>query len=171
MPSTGQVVDHLVVGRGHDFHRMQQGLANNGIVRPKSLTTENKTCWTIDLTLTRREMLPIVTMVALLKPDRILPAKLSQLREMLICLKAGSCNWSAALLGSTNTLCKSKSLIHKVSTSASLSGVMTMDGLIGGKDIGSLIGWISLLLYGIWMVITRAWNVAAHNILLFWHLD
>ena len=48
---------------------------------------------------------------------------------------------------------------------------MTLDGLIEGKDIGPLISWIALLLYGMWMVFTRAWVVAARNSLLFWHLD
>ena len=85
-------------------------------------------------------MSPIVTMVAPLKPDRILPAELSLSKEMFICLKAGSCNRSAALPGSTSTQCTSKSLIHNISTSASWCGVMTLDGLIGGKDIGSSIG-------------------------------
>ena len=32
LPSTDQVADHLVVGRGHDFHRIQPGSVNNGIV-------------------------------------------------------------------------------------------------------------------------------------------
>ena len=85
-------------------------------------------------------MSPMVTVVAPLKPNRILPAKLSLSKEMFICLNAGSYNRSAALPGSTSTLWTSKSLIHKVSTSASWCGIMTLDGLIGGKDIGSSIG-------------------------------
>ena len=85
-------------------------------------------------------MSPIVTMVAPLKPNRILPAELSLSKEMFLCLKAGSCNRSTALPGLTSTLCTSKSLIHKVSTSASWWGVMTLDGLIRGKDIGPSIG-------------------------------
>ena len=106
----------------------------------RSLTTENKICWTTSPALTGRAMSPIVTVVALLKLDMILPDELNLSKEMLICMKAGSCNRSAALPGSTSNLCTSKSLIHKVSTSASWCGVMTLDGLIGGKDIGSSIG-------------------------------
>ena len=75
-------------------------------------------------------------MVAPLKPDRILPDELSLSKEMFICLNAGSCNRSAALPGLTNTMCTSKSLIHKVSTSASWCGTMTLDGLVGGNDMG-----------------------------------
>ena len=37
LPGTGQVVDHLMVGRGHDFHRMQPGSAKNGIVQAQVL--------------------------------------------------------------------------------------------------------------------------------------
>ena len=44
---------------------------------PKSSTIENKTSWTIDLALIGRAMSPMVTVVAPLKPDRILPAELS----------------------------------------------------------------------------------------------
>ena len=116
-------------------------------------------------------MLPIIIVVSSLKLDRILPTKLSLSKEMFICLKAGSCNRSTALPGSTNTLCTSKSLIHKVSTSASWCGVMTLDGLIGGKDIRSSIDWIALLLSGTWMVFTWARTVAACNILFFCRLD
>ena len=112
-------------------------------------------------------MSPIVTVVAPLKQDKILPTELSLSKEMLICLKAGSCNKSITLSRSTSTLCTSKSLIHKVSTSASWCGVMTLDGLIGGKNIGSSIGWIALLLSGTWMVFTRAQTVAACNSLFF----
>ena len=85
-------------------------------------------------------MSPIVTVVAPLKPNMILPAELNLSKEMFICLKVGSYNRSAALPGLTSTLCTSKSLIHKVSTSASWCGVITLDRLIGGKDIGSSIG-------------------------------
>ena len=113
-------------------------------------------------------MLPIITVVAPLNPDRILLAELNLLKEMFICLKAGNCNRSAALPGSTSI---SKSLIHRVSTSASWCGVMTLDGLTGGKDIGSSISQIALLLYGMWMIFTRARAVAARNNLLFWRLD
>ena len=99
-------------------------------------------------------MSPTVTVVTSLNPDMILPAKLSLLKKMFICLKVGSCNRSDALPGSTSTLCTSKSLIHRVSISASWGGVMTLDRLTGGKAIGSLIGWIALLLSGTWMVFT-----------------
>ena len=94
-------------------------------------------------------MSPIVTMVAPLKPNMILPAELSLSKEMFIYLKAGNCNRSAALPGSTSILCTSKWLIHKVSTNASWYGVMTLDELTGGKDIGPSIGWTTLLLSGV----------------------
>ena len=68
-------------------------------------------------------MSPIITVVAPLNPDIILPSKLSLSKEMFICLKAGSCNRSVALSRSTSTLCTSKSLIHSVSTSASWCGL------------------------------------------------
>ena len=138
---------------------------------PKSSTTKNKTYWTTGPVLIGREMSPVVTMVAPLKLDRILPTKLSLSKEMFICLKAGSCNRSAALPRSTRTLCTSKSLIHKVSTSASWCGVMTLDRFIGGKDIGPSIGWIALLMSGTWIVFIQARIVAARNSLFFWCLD
>ena len=106
-------------------------------------------------------MSPIVTVVAPLKPDRILPAELSLSKEMFICLKAGSCNRLAVLPGSTNTLCTIKSLIYKVRTSASRCRVMTLDGLIGGMDIGSSIGWTALLQSGAGMVFIWDRTVAA----------
>ena len=84
-------------------------------------------------------MLPIIIMVAPLNQNMILLAKLNMSKEMFICLKVGSCNRSAALLGSTSALSTSKSLIHRVSTSASWCRVMTLNGLTGGKDIGSSI--------------------------------
>ena len=110
-------------------------------------------------------------MVAPLNPNRILPAELNLSKEMFICLKAGSCNRLAALPGSTSTLCTSKSLIHRVSTGASWCRVMTLDGLTRGNDIGLSIGWIALLLSGVWMVFTRARVVAARKSLFFWGLD
>ena len=83
----------------------------------------------------------MVIVVAPLNPDRrILQAELSMSKEMFICLKAGNCNKSATLLGLTGTLCTSKSLIHRVSKSASWCGVMTLDWLTGGKNIGPSIG-------------------------------
>ena len=138
---------------------------------PRSSITENKTCWTSGITLTRRAMSLIMIVVALLKPDRILPAKLCLSKEMFIFLKAGRFNRSVTLPRSTSTLCTSKLLIHKVSTSASWCGVMTLDGLIRGNDIGSSIGWISLLLFGTWMVFTRARTMAVRNNLFFWRLE
>ena len=116
-------------------------------------------------------MLHIVTVVALLNPNRILPTEFILSKEMFICLKASSCNKSVAVPRSTNTLCTSKSLIHRVSTSASWCEVMTLEGLTGGKDIGLSIDWIALLLFGTWIVFTRAQVVAACNSLLFWLLD
>ena len=32
LSSSGQVVDHLVVGRGRGFHHMQSGSANDGVI-------------------------------------------------------------------------------------------------------------------------------------------
>ena len=71
----------------------------------------------------------MVTVVAPLNPDKTLFVELSFSNGMFICLKAGSCSRLAALLGSTSTLCTSKLLIYKVSTSASWYGVTTLDGL------------------------------------------
>ena len=90
-----------------------------------------------------------------------MPVELSLSSGTFIYLKAGSCNRSAALLGSTRTLCTSKLLMQKVSTSASWCGVMTLDGLMGGKDMGSLIGNIALPLSGVLMVFTRVRTMAA----------
>ena len=115
-------------------------------------------------------MSPIVPVVASLNSNRILPAERNLSKEMFICLKTGSCNRLGALLGLTST-CTSKSLIHRVSTSASWCGVMTLDGLTGGKDIWPSIGWIALFLSRMWMVFTRARVVGARNSLLFWRLD
>ena len=94
-------------------------------------------------------------MVAPLNLDKILPAELSLSSGTFICLKAGSCNKLVALPGSTNTLCTSKLLMHKVSISASWCGVMTLDRLMGGKDMGSLIDCIGLLLSRVLMEFTR----------------
>ena len=126
-------------------------------------------------------MSPIVTVVASLKLDKILPVELSLSKEMFICLKAGKemficlkagrCNRSAAVPGSTSTLCTSKLLTYKVSTSASWCGVMTLDRFIGGNNIRSSIGWITLLLSGTLIVFTWALTVAAHKNLFFWCLD
>ena len=64
-------------------------------------------------------MSPSIMVVTLLKPERIRPIEFSIPVESFIWLKAGSCNKYAALLGSTNTMCTSKPLIHRVSTIAS----------------------------------------------------
>ena len=138
---------------------------------PRSSTTENKTCWTTSSTMTGREISPIVIVVAPLKQDWTLSVELSLSKEMFICLNAGNCNRSVALPRSISTLCTSKSLIHKVGTSASWCGLMTLDELIGGKDIRSSIGWTALLLSGAWMVFIRARTVAVRNNLFFWRLD
>ena len=116
-------------------------------------------------------MWPIVNVVAPLNSDRILLAELSLSKEMFIYLKAGSCNKSVAMPGLTSTLCTPKSLIHRVSMSASWCRVMTLDGLTRENDIGSSIGWIALLLYGMWMVFTQARVVATSYNLVFWRLD
>ena len=103
----------------------------------------------------------MVSVVAPLNPDKILPAEMSLSTGTFIYLKAGSCNKSVPLPGSTITLCTSKLLMHKVSTSASWCGVMTLDGLMGGKDMGSSTGYIPLLLFRVLMVFTQAQTVAA----------
>ena len=113
----------------------------------------------------------MVSVVAPLNPDKILPAELSLSSGTFICLKAGSYSRSAALLGSTSTLCTSKLLMHKVSTSASWCGVMTLDGLMGGKDIGPSIGCIALLLSEVLMVFTRVCTVASCSSFLLCRLD
>ena len=97
----------------------------------------------------------MVSVVSPLNPDKILPAELSLSSRTFIFLKVGSCNKSTALPGSTGTLCTSKLLMHKVSTSASWCEVMTLDGLIGGKDMGPSTGCIALLLSGVLMLFTR----------------
>ena len=121
---------------------------------PKSSIIENKTCRVTAPALTGRAISPMVRVVAPLNPDKLLPAELSLSSRTFICLKASSCNMSAALLGSTDTLCTSKLLMHKVSTSALWCGVMTLNGLMGGKDMGPSTGCIALLLPGLLMVFT-----------------
>ena len=64
-------------------------------------------------------MSPSVVVVAPLKPERTHLTKFNIVEESFIWLKAGSCNKSVALVGSTSTLCTSKPLIQRVSTSAS----------------------------------------------------
>ena len=64
-------------------------------------------------------MSPNVVVVALLKPKRIRSAGFNIPEESFIWLKVDRCNKSVALPESTSTLCTSKPLIHRVSTSAS----------------------------------------------------
>ena len=78
-------------------------------------------------------------------------------------LSSGSYNRSIALLRSTSTLCTSKLLIHKVSTSASWCGVMTLDGLMGGKDRRPSTGCIALLLSKVLIVFTQVRTMAANS--------
>ena len=102
-------------------------------------------------------------MVALLNPEKILLAELSLSSGAFICLKVGSYNRSAVLQRSTSTQCTSKLLMHKVSTSASWCGVMTLNGLMGGKDMGPSTGCIALLLSEVLMVFTRVRTVATRS--------
>ena len=95
------------------------------------------------LALIGRAISPTVSVVAPLNLDKILSAELSLSNDTYICLKAGSCNKSAVLPGSTSTLCTSKLLMHKVRTSASWCGVITLDELMGGKDMGPSTGCIA----------------------------
>ena len=97
----------------------------------------------------------MVSMVATLNSKKILTTELSLSSETFIFLKAGSCNRSAALPRLTSTLCTSKLLMYKVGTSASWCGVMNLDGLMGGKDMGPLTCCIDLLLSGVPTVFTR----------------
>ena len=83
------------------------------------MTIENKTCWVTGPACTGSVTSLSVVVVALLKPERISPVEFSIPNESSILLKASSCNKSVALPGSTNTLCTSKKLINRVSTSAS----------------------------------------------------
>ena len=85
---------------------------------PRSSTTENKTYWVIGPTCIGSVISPSIVVVVPLKPERIRSAEFNFSGEIFIWLKAGSCNKSAALLGSTSTLCTSKPLIQRVSISA-----------------------------------------------------
>ena len=110
-----------------------------------------------------RAISPMVSVVAPLNPDKIMPAELSLSSRTFICLTAGSCSKLATLPGSTSTLCTSKLLMHKISTSALWCGVMTLDGLIGGKDMGPSISCIAPMLSRVLMVFTRARTMVAHS--------
>ena len=105
----------------------------------------------------------MASMVSPLNLDKIHPTELSLSSGTFICLKAGSCNRLVTLVGSTSTLCTSKLLMHKVSTSALWCGVMTLDGLMEGKDIGPSTGCIALLLSEALMVFTWVRTVAARS--------
>ena len=105
----------------------------------------------------------MVSVVAPLNPNKILPDELSLSSGTFIFLKAGSYNRLVALPGSISTMCISKLLMHKVSTSASWCGVMTLDGLMGRKDMRLSIGCIALPLSRVLMVFTRARTVAARS--------
>ena len=87
-------------------------------------------------------MSPSVVVVALLKPERIHPVEFNIHEESFIWLKAGSCNKSVALPESTSTLCKSKPLIQRVSTSVSQWGTMTLFRFTEGQDMGPFIGLV-----------------------------
>ena len=95
--------------------------------------------------------------------NKVLLAQLSLSSGTCICMKAGSCNRSAALPRSTSTLCTSKLLMHKVRIGASWCGVITLDGLMGGKDMGSSISCIASLLSRVLMVFIWARTVAARS--------
>ena len=81
--------------------------------------TENKTCWVTGPACAGSVMSLRVVVVALLKLESIRSAEFNIPKESFIWLKAGSYNKFAALPGSTSTLCTSKPLIHRASTSAS----------------------------------------------------
>ena len=106
-------------------------------------------------------MSPSVVVVASLKIERTRPAKFNIREESFIWLKAGSYNKSTALLGSTSTLCATKPLIQRVSTSAHNGGTMTLFGFIGEKDIGPSIDLVSSRLPLVWTVFTWALTVVA----------
>ena len=64
-------------------------------------------------------MSPSVVVVVPLKPEMTRPIEFNISEESLIWLKAGSYNKSAMLPGSTSTICTSRPLIQRLSTSAS----------------------------------------------------
>ena len=110
-----------------------------------------------------RAISPTVSLFAPLNSDKILPTELNLLSGTCIYLKAGSCNKATALLGSTSTLCTSKLLMHKLRTSASWCGVITLDELMGGNDMGPSTCCIASLLFGVLMIFTLARIVAARS--------
>ena len=59
-------------------------------------------------------MSPSVVVIALFKLERICPVEFNIREESFIWLKASSYNKSAALPGSTKTLCTSKPLMQRV---------------------------------------------------------
>ena len=121
--------------------------------------------------MTGRAISPMVSVVAPLNPDKVLLAELSLSSETFIFLNAGSYNKSVLLPRSTSTMCTLKLLIHKVSTSASWCEVLTLDGLMGGKDMGSSTDYTALLLFGVLMVFTRAQTVPVRRSFFLENLD
>ena len=103
---------------GTAFIACSQARPKIALSGPKSSTTENSTCWVTGLALTEKVTSSIDNVVAPLKLDKILPGEWSWSIETLICLKAGKWSRSAALPGSTRTLCTSKPLMHTVNISA-----------------------------------------------------
>ena len=101
------------------FIECSQALPTMQLYGPKSSTIENKTCWVTGPSCTGSVISPNVVVVKPLKLERIHPAKFNISEESYIWLKAGSYNKSAALPGSSSTMCTSKSLIQRVRTSAS----------------------------------------------------
>ena len=112
-----------------------------------------------------------VVVVAPLKPERIRSAKFNISGESFIWLKAGSCNKSAMLPGSTSTMCTSKSLLQNVSTSASQWGTITLFEFIRGKDMRQSIGLVSSRLLLAWTAFTQALTVAALKSFFCWRFD
>ena len=101
------------------FIEYSQALPTMQLYGPRSSITENKTCWVTDSACIGSVISPSVVVVAPLKLESICPAEFNISRESFIWLKAGSCNKSTALPESTSTLCTSKPLIQRGSTSAS----------------------------------------------------
>ena len=109
--------------------------------------------------------------VATLKQKRIRLAEFTTSKESFICLNASSCNKPVAMLGSINTICTSKLLIQRVSTSASWWGIITLFGLTGGKDMVPSIGLVSSCLLSVLTTFTWALTVAALKSFFYWRFD
>ena len=150
---------------------MQPGSANNGIVQAQVLDNRKQDLLNYRPCLDGKSNAAHRYCGCPVKPEQDSGNRTQPVKEIFIFLKAGNYNRLTVLPGLTCTLCTSKSLIHRVSTSASWCGVMTLDGLTSGNDIGSSISWIALLLSGTWMVFTIARVMATRNSFLFWSLD